>query len=165
MCGILFGGEEEDLALAFLKRHAPEIHREVVSLRESDPKGYRDSVEEAAEAAREHAWLLKWGEKATAAAFLKMYKIDFDAIVVADEIVASDDDKEKKRLKEELRKLVDASFEQWALVEKARVERLEREVAALRRDFEEAMANREDVVAHDCEALLEETRAFRKSKE
>ncbi len=161
-CGVLFGGDQENLAMAFLEKHAPEVRREIAALRDADAEGYRISVAEAAAAAREHGRLLELGDRPAAAAYLKMYQIDFDAVAVADEIVASEDEREIERLEEELRELVDASFEQWAIVERARVERLEREVAALRGDFEEAMANRKDVVRRDCQALLDETRAFRK---
>ncbi|MEM7144661.1 MAG: hypothetical protein AAF591_05970 [Verrucomicrobiota bacterium] len=165
MCGVVLADDDKDAAFAFLKKNAPGVLSEILLLENEDPEGYRVSVEEAAEAAREHGRLVELGERAAAAAYLRMYRIDFDAVAVADEIVMSGDNAERERMKEELRRLVDASFEQWLIVEKARVERLEREVAALREDFEAVKANRAEVVAEDCEALLEETRAFRRGGE
>lgn len=151
-------------ALAFLKKHAPEIHAEISTLKNSEPADYRSALDDARKAAAEHAKLIAAGDAKAAAACVKMYAIDFEAIGVADEIIASKDDAEKARLTTKLRGLIDASFEQWAVVEQARIQRLDRELAALKTDYQQAITDRTKVVERDTAQLIEESRAFQKSK-
>ncbi|MEM8956073.1 MAG: hypothetical protein AAGD22_18105 [Verrucomicrobiota bacterium] len=149
--------------MSFLEKEAPELLEDFRWLKKNDPSGYRSSLEDATVAAHEYSHLLKIGEKKTASAYLKMYKIDFEAIGIADEIVTSTDEGERKQLKSSLRKLVAASYEQWVIVERARITRLEQEVARLRKDFESTIQDKAAVIDADVQSLIQESRDFRKS--
>lgn len=151
-------------ALAFLKKHAPKVHAQIVVLEKAEPADYRDALADARKAAAEFAKLETARDAAATAAYLKMYELDFEAIGVADDIVASTDAAETERLTKRLRGLLDASFEQWAIVEQARIARLEKELAALKQEHATAVANRAKVVDGDTAKLIEESRAFQKSK-
>lgn len=150
--------------VAFLKTHAPEIHAEISALKNSEPADYRSALDDARKAAAEHAKLIAAGDTKAAAACVKMYAIDFEAIGIADEIIASKDEAEKARLTTKLRGLIDASFEQWAIVEQARIQRLDKELAALKGDYQQAVADRAKVIERDTAKLIEESRAFQKAK-
>ena len=90
-------------ALTFLKKHAPEIHAEISALKNGEPADYRSALDDARKAAAEHAKLIATGDTKAAAACVKMYAIDFEAVGISDEIVASKDDAEKARLTTKLR--------------------------------------------------------------
>ena len=151
-------------ALTFLKAHAPKIHAEISALKNSEPADYRSALADARKTAAEHAKLTVAGDAKAAAACLKMYEIDFEAIGIADEIVASKDTAETERLTKQLRGLIDASFAQWAIVEQARARRLEKELTSLKNELAAAMANRTKVVDGDTTKLIEECRAFQRTK-
>ncbi len=151
-------------AFAFLQKHAPKIHAELAALKAAAPADYRDALDDARKAAADYAKLEAAHDPAAAAAFLKMYAIDFEAISVADDIVASKGATETERLTKQLRGLIEASFEQWAIVEQARIARLEKELAALKTEHTAAVANRAKVVDGDTAKLIEESRAFQKTK-
>ena len=151
-------------AIAFLKKHAPAIHAKVAPLKTSDPADYRSALDDAKKTAADFAKLEATGDQTATAACLKMYAIDYDAIDVSDAILATADAKEKERLTGKLRGLIDASFEQWAIVEQARIRRVEQELAKLKADLQAAITNREQVVERDTAKLIEESRAFQKTK-
>lgn len=156
--------QTDDDALAFLKQHAPEIHAKITSLKDRDPADYRDAMDEAQQAAADHAKIVASGDAAAASAFVKMYAIDFRAITISDAILASNDKAEQERLTAELRGIIDASFEQWAIVEQARVKRLENELANAKAGLEKAIRNRTKVVEEDTAKLIEESRAYQERK-
>jgi hypothetical protein len=151
-------------ALAFLKTHAPKIFAEISALKDVEPADYRSALDDARKAAADCTKFTAAGDTNAAAAGVKMYEIDFAAIGVADEIVASKDDAEKQRLTDKLHGLIDASFEQWVIVEQARIRRLDKELAALKSEVTNAITNRAKVVAADTAQLIEESRTFRKNK-
>ena len=151
-------------ALAFLKKHAPKIHAEISALEKSGPADYRSALDDARKAAADYAKLETAGDAKAAAAYLKMYAIDFEAIGIADEIVARKDAAESERMTKKLRGVIDASFEQWAIVEQARIQRLDKELAALKGDYQQAVADRAKVIERDTAKLIEESRAFQKAK-
>ena len=151
-------------ALAFLQKHAPKIHAKISALQKTGPADYRDALDEARKAAADFAKIESAGDAPATTAFLKMYEIDFEAISVADQIVASEDAAETALLTKKLRGLIDASFEQWAIVEQARIARLEKELAALKTEHAGAIAKRAKVVDDDTAKLIDESRAFQKSK-
>lgn len=151
-------------ALTFLKKHAPEIHAEISALKSSAPADYRSALDDARKAATEHAKLIAAGDTKAAAACVKMYATDFEAVGIADEIVASKDEAAKTRLTTKLRGLIDASFAQWTIVEQARIQRLDKELVALKTDYQQAVADRAKVVERDTAKLIEESRTFQKSK-
>lgn len=158
------GDTTDAAALAFLATHAPQIHAQVAPLEKSAPEDFRSAIDDAKEAAAEHAKLTTSGDTATAAAYLKMYAIDFDAIGVADEIVLTTDEAEKAKLTAKLRTLIAASFEQWTIVEQARVRRVEAELARLKAELQQAVSDKEKVIDKDTAALIGESRAFHQSK-
>lgn len=151
-------------ALAFLQKHAPSIHAEITALKDTEPADYRDALDDACKAAAEFAKLEAAGDTRVTAAYLKMYELDFAAIGLADEIAACSDKTQITALTKKLHGLIDASFEQWAIVEAARIARLEKELAALKAEHADAIANRTRVVERDAASLIEESRAFQKSK-
>ena len=77
-------------ALAFLKTHAPKIHSRISALKDSEPADYRSALDDAQKAAADHAKLTAAGDTKAAAASLKMYELDYQAIAIADKIVACD---------------------------------------------------------------------------
>jgi hypothetical protein len=83
-------------ALAFLQKHAPEIHRQVAPLEKSDPQDFRSALDDAKQAAAKHAKFVAAGDSAAAAAGLKMYSLDFAAISIANDIVQSKDKAEDR---------------------------------------------------------------------
>jgi hypothetical protein len=151
-------------ALAFLQKHAPEIHRQVAPLAKSDPQDFRSALDDAKAAAAEHAKFVAAGDTAAAAASLKMYALDFDAIGLADDIVQSKDDAETKQLTAKLREVIAASYEQWAIVEQARIRRMEAELAKLKTELQAALADKNGVVEKDTAALIEECREYQRKK-
>jgi hypothetical protein len=151
-------------ALAFLQKHAPEIHRQVAPLEKSDPQDFRSAIDDAKQAATEHAKFVAAGDTAAAAASLKMYALDFAAIGLADDIVQSKDDEETKQLTAKLREVISASCEQWAIVEQARIRRMEGELAKLKTELQAALADKNGVVEKDTAALIEECREYQRKK-
>jgi hypothetical protein len=151
-------------ALAFLKTHTPKIFAALAALKDAEPDDYRSALDDARKAAADHAKFSAAGDTNAAAAAVKMYEIDFAAIGVADGIVASKNDTEKQRLTNKLRGLIDASFEQWIIVEQARIQRLDQELAALKSEVANAITNRAKVVSADTAQLIEESRTFRKNQ-
>ncbi len=149
-------------AIAFLQKHAPKIHADIAALKTTAPADYRSALDDAAKAAADYAKLAD--DPKAASAFLKMYALDFEAVGIADAIVASNDAAQTERLTKQLRGLIDASFEQWAIVEQARIARLEKELAVLKTEHAAAVASRAKVVDTDAAKLIEESRAFQKSK-
>jgi hypothetical protein len=147
----------DDEALTFLKNNCPEIHAKITSLKGDD---YATAIADARVAAVDFVRLKEAGDNAVANAYLKMYEIDFEAIGVADEIAASKDEKETERLKEKLSKLIAASFDKWAVVEQARVARLEKELGKLKLELQTAVREREKVIAADTAQLIEEARKY-----
>jgi hypothetical protein len=158
------GQSTDSEALAFLKTHAPKIHAEISALKDSEPSDYRSALDDAQEAAADHAKLAAAGDTKAAVACLKMYEIDYEAIAIADKIVATKAPIESEQLTKQLRGLIDASFAQWAIVEQARVERLEKQLAALKTELTDALANRAKVVEGDTAKLIEECRTFQNTK-
>jgi hypothetical protein len=151
-------------ALLFLKKNAPEIHLKIAPLEKSDPQDFRSSLDEAKTAATDHAKLIAAGDTAAASAYLKMYAIDFTAISIADEIVQATDEAAKQRLTEKLKERIAASLEQWAIVEQARIRRMEAELAKLKADLQQALTDKAKVIDKDTAALIEECRAYQKQK-
>lgn len=74
------------------------------------------------------------------------------------------DEAEKAKLTAKLRSLIAASFEQWAIVEQARVRRVETELAKLKAELQQARADKDKVIEKDAAALIEECRAYQKKK-
>ena len=165
ICGPLCAADMTDAdALAFLKTHAPEIHAQVAPLEMSAPQDFRSAIDDAKEAAAEHAKLTTSGDTATSTAYLKMYAIDFDAIGIADDIVLATDEAEKAKLTAKLRTLITASIEQWAIVEQARVRRVEAELAKLKTELQQALADKGKVIEKDTATLIEECREYQAKK-
>lgn len=165
VCGPLRAADMPDAeALAFLKTHAPQIHAQVAPLEMSAPQDFRSAIDDAKKAAAEYEKLTTSGDTATAAAHLKMYLMDFEAIGIADDIVLTADATEKTKLTAKLRTLIAASFEQWAIVEQARVRRVEAELTKLKAELQQTLADKDKVIEKDTAALIEECRAFQKSK-
>ena len=164
-CGPLRAADMPDAeALAILKTNAPQIHAQVAPLEKNDPQDFRSALDEAKEAAAEHAKLTASGDTAAAAAYLKMYAIDFEAISVADDIVLATDEAEKAKLTAKLRTLITASIEQWAIVEQARVRRVEAELAKLKTELQQALADKGKVIEKDTATLIEECREYQAKK-
>ncbi len=151
-------------ALAFVQQHAPEVHSRLLQLQTTDDMDYRSALDEASQAAADHAKILATGDTAAAAAFVKMYVIDFRAISVSDKLVSATDEAEKAQLRIDLQKLIAQSFDQWIIVEQARIQRMERELAALKADFLKAQHEREKVIESDTDKLIEESRAYQQQK-
>lgn len=158
-------GEPGDAeALTFLKKHAPEILTEITKLKATAAADYRSALDDARKAAADYGKLEAAGDTAAAAAYVKMYAIDFDAIGVADDIVASKDEAEKTRLTQKLRELIAASFDQWTKVEQARVRRIEKELAGLKSDLQTALREREKVIESDTARLIGESKSHQAAK-
>ena len=156
--------DQDAASLEFLRKNAPAIHTIILSLKDGEPEDYRSAMSDAAEAAADHAALSAAGDSKAAEARLRMYVIDFDAIGVADEIAACKDEAKLPELKTKLRALIDASFAQWAIVEDARIRRMEKELAALKTAYADAVNRRAEVVESDAATLIEECREFQKNK-
>ena len=62
------------------------------------------------------------------------------------------------------RQRISESFDQWAIVEQARIRRMEKELATLKSDFQKAIANKEKVIETDTQKLIEESRAYQQTK-
>jgi hypothetical protein len=93
-----------------------------------------------------------------------MYRIDFAAISLSDQILRTSDADEKQKLTVRLRQLIAESFDQWIIVEQARIRRLEKELAGLKVDFQTALTDREKVIERDTLKLIEESRAYQAEK-
>ena len=93
-----------------------------------------------------------------------MYRVDFDIIAKSDEWVLTDDAAKKKQLESELRKLIGESFEHWAIYERAKLEKLESDLAAARREYEEAAGAKSKVVEADLKLILEESAEYQREK-
>ena len=151
-------------ALGFLKKNAPEIHAQVALLESKDPQDFRSAITEAKEAAEEHALLIAASDNDSAAAYLKMYQLDFAAIRTADAIVLSTDEKKRAQLTAELSDLIAASYDQWAIVEQARVKRMEAELTKMKAELAKALADKSGLVKRDVATLIEECSAYQQSK-
>ncbi|MFT5470149.1 MAG: hypothetical protein ACI8UO_005273 [Verrucomicrobiales bacterium] len=154
---------DESELLSFLRTNTKEVYDSVVMLRETDPADYQEALIEAAEAMASYENVRQHSKKG-AAAYLKMFEIDYFAIGVADELVLSKDEKEQAELKAELTGMIERSFDQWVIYERARIEQLERAIKAAREKFDEEAATKESVVKQDMEQLLESTRAYQREK-
>lgn len=155
-------GDERDL-LQFLKKNAPAVHESVLKLRDSAPADYQEALKESEEARMNYERVRRFSQEG-AAACLEMFRIDYFAIGVADEIVLSKDPAERARLKADLTRMIEDSFDQWVIYERARIEQLERAIQQSRKKFEEEAGAKADVVAHDVEQLLEASREHRMGK-
>lgn len=154
----LIAQSSDSEALTFLKTNRPEIHAAIIELKVTDPTDYRNALDHACIATADHARIVATGDTSAAAAYLKMYQIDFDAIGVADELAQTTDEAKKETLTQELRVLIDASFSQWALVEQARIKRLEKELAMLKVDLQKKISDRKNVVESDAQLLIREAK-------
>lgn len=164
VASIATAGTTDADALSFLKQHAPGIHATLTELQATDAADYRDALNDVRKAAEEYAKIEAAGDTVAAAAYLKMYAIDFSAITVSDEILRSKDDAERRQLTARLRQLIAESFDQWAIVEQARIRRLEEDLAALKDDLHSALRDREKVIDSDTAQLIEESRAYQADK-
>lgn len=165
LCPVALRAElSESDALAFLRKHAPEILHKVAPLKTNAPEDYLSALDDAKKAAADYTKIETAGDAAAAAAYLKMYALDYAAIEVADEIVAAAGTADTERLTKKLRTLIDASFEQWAIVEQARIQRMETELTKLKADLGQAISGRGKVVESDTAKLIEECRTFQQSK-
>lgn len=151
--------------LAFLQKQTPEIYQQVAPLAKSDAADFRSAMDDARKAATDHAALIAHGDSSTAAAYLKMYEMDFQAITLADEIVSITDAAEKEKLTAKLKTLIAASLDQWTIVEQARIRRIEAELAKLKTEFQEATRDKTNVIDKDTAALIEECRNYQKQKQ
>ena len=156
--------ESDDAALAFLKQHAGDIYTKITSLRDRDPDDYRDAMDDAQKAAADYAKIEATGDTAVAVAYVKMYHLDFQAITLSDQIIATTDKVEQQRLTQQLRELISQSFEQWIIVEQARVKRLEGELADVKAKLDHTLHDRAKAVDEDTAKLIEETRAYQAKK-
>ncbi len=156
--------QSEAEALAFVKQHHPAIHQKILTLKTTAPEDYQNALDDAIKATTDHQKILASGDAAAATAFLKMYDIDFAAIALSDQYLAAQTDPERTALKQQLQTKIAESFDQWLIVERSRVQRLEAELAKAKASVEEAARHREKVIAEDTEALLEESRTYQKSK-
>ena len=162
MLGTIRADEAE--FLGFLKMHVPEVHEVVIELRKSDPVDYQEALREAEAAQANFERVRKYSAEG-AAAFLEMFRLDFFAVGIADEIVLSDDPDEKTRLKTELTKMIGESFDQWEIYERARIEQLERALKQTREQFEEEAESKAEIVEQDVEQLLKESRQYQREKQ
>ena len=151
-------------ALAFLKQHAPEILNDITPLKTSDPADYQSALDDAKKATAEFAIIEAAGDTTAMTAYVKMYTLDYQAIDTADQLIAAKDEKEKVVLTTKLTELITASFDQWALVEQARVTRLEKELTNLKADLSQAVGHRAEVIEKDTAKLIEECRAYQTGK-
>ena len=149
--------------LAFLKKHDAEIHAFLLDLRQNDRADYRSALADAKIAAREHRNLIEF-DAAGAAAYLEMYRIDFEAIGVADQIVLTDDEDRRQELRGELRKLIALSFDQWVIFERAKLRKLAADVESMQQSLAADIKNKSAVVDHDIDALIAESRKYQKEK-
>jgi hypothetical protein len=150
--------------LTFLQKQTPELYQKVAPLEKSDPEDFRSAMDDAKKAATDHAALIAAGDTTTAAAYLKMYALDFQAITLADKIVLATDEAEKEKLTVKLKSIIAASVEQWTIVEQARIRRLEAELAKLKSEFEAAITDKSKVIEKDTASLIEECRDYQKQK-
>ena len=150
----LFAKDSDADTLTFLKTHCPEIHAEIVLLAEADPDDYRSAMDDATGATATYAAFVAAEDTPTARASLKMYEIDFEAIGIADELTLTTDKAKKESLTKQLRLLIDASFSQWAIVEQARLRRLENEISELKAELEKTISDRKNVIESDLQVLI-----------
>ena len=156
--------QSETEALSFLQKHHPAIHAKLQSLKSTDRADYDNAIAEAEKAATDFARIEQAGDQTAAAAFLKMYALDFEAVSLSDQFLSASDDSQRQALKEKLRGVVAASFDHWEIVERARIKRLEAELTRVKAELETAVKNRDTVIKDDTDALIEESRAYRASK-
>ncbi len=151
-------------ALAFLKKHAPDIHAKLTALKSADAADYANALEDAIQATEEHAKIEASGDTEAAAAHVKMYRIDFAAIALSDQILRTKDESEKQVLTTQLRQLISDSFDQWTIVEQARIRRIEKELNNLKTDLQKAITDRDKVIDSDTQKLIEESKAYQATK-
>ena len=163
-CTLLHAELTDADALKFLQKETPKIYEQVAPLEKSDAEDFRSAMDDAKKAATDHAALIASGDTSTAAAYLKMYELDFQAIALADEIVLTSDEATKQSLTDKLKVVIAASLEQWAIVEQARIRRLEADLAKLKAEFNEAIQNKSKVIDKDTASLIEECRDYQKTK-
>ena len=151
-------------ALAFLQKHQPTIHAKVAGLKSTDASDYDSAISEAKQAVQSYARITSAGDTVAAAAYLKMYALDFEAISLSDAYLATKDESDRNSLKAKLQQVITASFDQWTIVERARVRRLEAELAKAKAELEAAVADRDLVILSDTDSIIEESRAYQAAK-
>ena len=164
LTSLLVLAQSEADALAFVKQHHPAIHEKIVALKAADPADYESALDDAKKATADFARIQTAGDAVAAAAFLKMYALDFEAITLSDQYLSATTDAERAKLKAQLRAKIAESLDQWIIVERSRVKRLESELSKAKAAVEDAATNRDKVIADDTEALIEESRSYRSTK-
>ena len=156
--------QSEAEALDFVKKHHAAIHEKITALKTRAPEDYQSAIEDAIRATADHARIEAAGDKEAAAALVKMYAFDFAAITLSDQYLAAKTDSERDSLKQQLRSKIAESYDQWVIVERSRLKRLEAELQKAKTAFEDAVKSRDEVITEDTEALIEESRAFQTDK-
>lgn len=162
-CATLHAQSEAE-ALDFVKAHHPAIHDKIVALKTTAPDDYQSALDDAEKAAADYARIEASGDKPAMEAFIKMYAIDFAAVTLSDKYLRATNDKDRADLKAQLRVKIAESFDCWVIVERARVKRLEAELAKAKVAIENAVTNREKVITDDTEALINESADYQKTK-
>ena len=153
--------QSEGESLSFLQKHHPAIHAKLQALKTTNRADYDSAIAEAEKAATDYARIEQAGDQPAATAFLKMYALDFEAVSLYDQFLTATDEIQRKEFKAKLRDVIAASFDQWQIVERARIKRLESELARVKAELETAVENRDTVITDDTEAVIEESRAYR----
>ena len=142
---------------------APEIHEELQLLKESEPTVFADEIERLRGAIAERDRVAKFSKQG-AEAYWQMYRIDFEAVWYSDEIAASKDPQKTGELKRELKKQIAKSFDQWAIYEKAKLEKVKKDLEAAEAELAQHLANKNGIVEEDTEALIQESRDYLQKK-
>lgn len=147
----------------FLKKHAPEVYKEMVRLKKEEPKAYKVTWPETHDARQEYLRVRDYNPEA-AEAYLKMFRIDFDVVGYSDELVQATDAEKVKQLREKIKEQIGKSFDQWVIYERARLAQLQTQLDKTKQNFEKDAANKAKVVEHDTEVLIQQSRRYYRKK-
>ncbi len=159
-----FTKEKVKEVLAFAKKHFPDEHERIQSLRKENPR-------QARRALRRMWWLYKrvrhLPEEIQAAAVAK-HRLNIAIFRMHRQIIQATDQGEKAKLKKKLRDLLGKQFDNDQAVKEYKVKRLAQELAKLKAEIEQRKKDRKKIISKRLEMLMKPRpaagREFRKPK-
>jgi hypothetical protein len=136
--------------MAFAKKHFPEEHERLEALRKENPRRFRRAV-------RRLWWLYKRVQhlppEIQAAAVAK-HRLNIDIFRMHRQIIQTDNQAEKTKLKKQLRDLLGKQFDNDQAVKEYKVKRLAQELAKLKAEIEQRKKDRKKIISKRLEMLM-----------
>jgi len=145
--------EQETKAIEFAKEHSPELYQRLMKVKESKPEEYRRMVRGVYHGYRSMMHL----PAETREMYIRYGKLRTQVYQASKKYHAATTDADRQQCKETLQKLLADSFDTQQSMRVHKLEKMEKQLAALREELKNDKANRDKILAGRLERYCTKT--------